>query len=116
MTPVIRYLPIFSGAFITIVNLPTPLDPDNRVVGETGAVEPENCRRSPSIGGTPGFQAGGFGFNLAGVVGQTVIVEASTNLLNWTALATNQFDTSVVYFNDSATMNFSSRFYRAMLQ
>src|SRR5207302_593293 len=53
-----------------------------------------------SIPGSSGFQGGPFGFNLAGVAGQTVIVEASTNLVNWSALSTNALGAGMVYFID----------------
>jgi uncharacterized delta-60 repeat protein len=71
----------------------------------------------PAIsGGAMGFQAGRFGFNLSGVAGQTAIIEASTNLLNWTALATNAIGAGPLYFSDPASPNFPWRFYRARLQ
>jgi hypothetical protein len=60
MTPVIRYLPIFSGAFITIVTLPSPLSSGPAGCGGKAAsaipapvVESENFRRLSSIGGWP---------------------------------------------------------------
>jgi uncharacterized delta-60 repeat protein len=61
----------------------------------------------------PRFQTNGFGFSLAGVAGTTVIVEASTNLLNWAGLATNTLSGGPVYFTDPASTHFPRRFYRA---
>ena len=58
----------------------------------------------------------GFGFNLNGAVGQTIVVDGSTNLLNWTPLFTNTVGTNSVYFLDSTSTNFPGRFYRARLQ
>jgi hypothetical protein len=66
--------------------------------------------------GAIGFRTNGFGFNLAGVAGQNVVVECSTNLVNWTALATNTLGTGPLYFSDPASGNFPQRFYRARLQ
>ena len=57
----------------------------------------------------------GFGFNLSGTVGQTVVVDGSTNLLNWTPLFTNTVGTNSVYFFDPTSTNFPGRFYRARL-
>ena len=66
--------------------------------------------------GAIGFRTNGFGFNLAGVAGQNVVVECSTNLVNWTALATNTLGAGPLYFSDPASGNFPQRFYRARLQ
>ena len=60
-----------------------------------------------------GFHTNVFGFNLSGVAGQTVVVEASSNLVNWAALATNTLGTDLFYFSDVAGTNFALRFYRA---
>jgi len=57
-----------------------------------------------------------FGFNLSGAVGQTIIVDGSTDLLNWNSLFTNTVNNSnLFYFLDPASTNFSWRFYRARL-
>ena len=66
--------------------------------------------------GALGLRTNGFGFNLAGVGGQNVVVESSTNLVNWTALATNTLGNGPFYFSDPASGNFPQRFYRARLQ
>jgi hypothetical protein len=63
-----------------------------------------------------GFQAGQFAFNLTGIAGQTVVIEASTNLLSWLPLATNILDAAPSYFSDPNSTHFSRRFYRARLQ
>ena len=57
-----------------------------------------------------------FGFNLAGFSGQIVIVEASTNLLDWIPLQTNSIGGMPCYFSESDSMLFPRRFYRAKLQ
>ena len=66
--------------------------------------------------GAVGFRAGRFGFNLTGEEGQVVVIEASTNLLRWTALATNKLDGNPIYFSDQSAETFRRRFYRARLQ
>lgn len=63
--------------------------------------------------GASGSQAGRFGFDLHGVAGQTIVVEASTNLVNWTPLATNTLGSEPFCFSDPGSTNLASRFYRA---
>ena len=43
-------------------------------------------------GNSFGIMGNQFGFNLAGTAGQTIIVQASTNLVDWTPLSTNILD------------------------
>ncbi len=62
-----------------------------------------------------GARPDGFGFGVAGLQGQTVLIEASTNLIQWMALATNSIVSDVFYFKDSHDTNTSIRFYRARL-
>jgi hypothetical protein len=66
--------------------------------------------------GTPGFPTNGFGFNFSGVAGQTVVIETSSNLVNWAALATNTLGSGPLYFSDTGWTNFAMRFYRARVQ
>jgi hypothetical protein len=68
---------------------------------------------SPAFGGVTSNQ---FGFNLAGRPGQTIVIEASTNLLSWTPLVTNSLLTGYYYFNDFGSTNFPQRFYRVRTQ
>jgi sugar lactone lactonase YvrE len=56
-----------------------------------------------------------FGFNLNGAYGQTIVVDGSTNLLDWTPLFTNTANGAPFYFFDPAWTNFPWRFYRARL-
>ena len=48
--------------------------------------------------------------------GHLAVVEASTNLINWTLLQTNRLYTAPSFFSDAAWTNYSRRFYRAYLQ
>jgi len=73
----------------------------------------------PQIAGSGasfGFHTNQFGFNLTGAFGQTIVVDGSTNLINWTPLFTNTANGSPFYFADPAGTNYPWRFYRARLQ
>ena len=69
----------------------------------------------PQIGGGGGIgiQSGNFGFIITGVTNQTVVVEASTNLVNWQPIWTNTLSGASTNFTDSLWKNFPNRFYRA---
>ena len=71
----------------------------------------------PSIqttGASFGASANQFGFNINWASGQTVVVEACTNLFNpvWTPISTNTLTCGTNYFNDAQWTNYPSRFYR----
>ena len=51
----------------------------------------------------------------SGKAGQVVIVERSTDLINWVALSTNSLGTTPAPFNDSTSTNLAQRFYRLRL-
>ena len=65
---------------------------------------------------TAGFQSGQFSFNLDGIAGQAVVIEASTNLVNWSPLTTNTMGIEPFLFSDTNSSNSPVRFYRAKLQ
>ena len=65
--------------------------------------------------GSLAFQSAGFGFAWSAIPGQTVVIEASTNLFDWQPLQTNQVGTGPLSFMDSGATNFSARFYRLRL-
>jgi hypothetical protein len=63
-----------------------------------------------------GFLTNQFGFNLGGAFGQTIVVDGSTDLVNWTPLLTNTIASgNGFYFCDPCWTNFGLRFYRARL-
>jgi len=68
-----------------------------------------------TAGSNIGFTTNGFGFDLTGVAGQTLIIECSTNLSAWTALATNTLESELLYFTDLGATNSPCRFYRLRL-
>jgi len=61
-----------------------------------------------------GIQTNQFGFNINWASGQTVVVDACTNLANpdWQPVQTNTLTTGSVYFSDPEWTNYSARFYR----
>ncbi len=69
-----------------------------------------------ATGGYVGFTTNGFGLNLAGVPGQTLILESSTNLSVWTALATNTLDSGLQQYIDWDASHLPWRFYRLRLK
>jgi hypothetical protein len=58
-----------------------------------------------------GFQSNGFGFNISSSAGSTLIVESSTNLIDWLQIATLTNEAGSILFVDPAT-NQQSEFYR----
>ena len=54
-----------------------------------------------------------FGSNVRVIPGQTMVIEASTDLASWSALSTNLLGAGPLYFSDSEATNFPARFYRA---
>src|SRR5437879_4205543 len=64
--------------------------------------------------GGPALDPSQFHFRVAGAPGERQIVQASTNLRNWTPLFTNAVSTLGYYdYADPQTVNFPHRFYRA---
>jgi hypothetical protein len=68
---------------------------------------------APQIGtGTTGVQPGGFGFTIAGAINQTIVVEASTNLVTWHPVWTNTLSAVSTNFLDPHSLNHPIRLYR----
>jgi hypothetical protein len=55
---------------------------------------------------------GSFQFTLKGIAGQPYAIEASSNLLNWSALITNVAPANVFSVTDATSTNAVRRFYR----
>jgi hypothetical protein len=62
--------------------------------------------------GSTGVNPGGYGFTISGVINQTIVVEASTNLVNWQPIWTNTLSDAVTNFVDPQGLNYPRRFYR----
>jgi uncharacterized repeat protein (TIGR03803 family) len=65
-----------------------------------------------------GVQTNQFGFNINWASGMTVVVEASTSLVNpvWSPVTTNVLSGGTFYFSDPQWTNYPSRFYRVRSQ
>ncbi len=60
-----------------------------------------------------GLQSGQLGFSVGGAPGQTVVVEVSSNLRDWTAVATNTISSDACfYFSEPVWQSRLPRFYR----
>ena len=61
-----------------------------------------------------GLQTDGFGFIISWATNKSVVVEASTNLIDptWSPVATNTLAGGTSYFNDPQWANYPRRFYR----
>lgn len=60
------------------------------------------------------WASGSFHLQIAGGVGETYRLDASTNLTDWTTLLVTNLVTPVLEFNDLAATNYPSRFYRSI--
>ena len=82
-----------------------------------GIVPPQIITSGTNFGFTTNLaNQSGFGFNLNGTSNQTIVVDGSTNLLDWTPLYTNTANGIPAYFFDPTSTNFPGRFYRLRLQ
>jgi hypothetical protein len=82
---------------------------------DIGAFEVQQPCAVPVSLGNVGVVLNQFGFDISGGSNQVVVVEASTNLVSWTALATNTLGAAPLHFIDTGWTNFPQRFYRARL-
>jgi hypothetical protein len=57
---------------------------------------------------------GGFGINVNGVAGRRYVIEASTDLVNWTAVTNIVSAGEAIQFLDREAANFTRRFYRVV--
>jgi len=71
-----------------------------------GAPEPQIGASSAAV------KPSGFGFTITGVTNQMIVVEASTNLVNWQPIWTNRLSAVFTNFVDSQWLNYPHRFYR----
>ena len=58
----------------------------------------------------------GFGFDLTASVGQTIVIETSTNLIDWQPVLTNEIDSNPLHFHDPSAITNRNGFYRVRVQ
>jgi hypothetical protein len=96
----------YGGAFDAPVNVAAGILP-TVMLGNAG----------PEIsGGSAGIFTNEFGFTITGTNNEVVVVQASSDLLNWTPLATNTLNGASFIFADPNWRNYPHRFYRLMGQ
>jgi hypothetical protein len=88
----------------------------NRFVEDTAADSPFTVPTIFLNDGAFGLASNRFGFNVGGLIGQTIVVEGSGDFRNWVPLATNLVETGRFHFSDSLGAEGPMRFYRARLQ
>jgi BspA type Leucine rich repeat region (6 copies) len=85
------------------------------IFGGLSTVELSAPPNPPQItAGSAGVKTGGnFGFSITGVNNQIIVVEASTDLVNWQPIRTNTLSGNSTNFTDAQWKNYPKRFYRA---
>lgn len=63
-----------------------------------------------------GLTTNGFRLQLSGPVGSNLVIQASTDLSNWSSISTNAATDGTVDFTDTTALNRPHRFYRAYVQ
>jgi hypothetical protein len=64
------------------------------------------------VAGTVGMTTSGFQFKLNGPTGSNVVIQASSDMIHWTAISTNTFASGQVNFTDAAAKTNVFRYYR----
>lgn len=75
----------------------------------------EMCKESLAFTRVTTVLPGGVRLRLAGRRGQTLVIQTSTNLVDWSPLATLTNETGAVQVTDDAAGGFKQRFYRAFV-
>jgi sugar lactone lactonase YvrE len=101
-----------AGDYTVVVS-----NPNGCATSQVAALTVATSNIPPQIivgNGKPGFQTNGFfGVTTSGAVGQTNVIDGSTNLVNWSPLFTNVVGSTPSFFFDSSSTNYPWRFYRA---
>jgi len=83
-----------------------------KIVFPGTGVLPTVLLNPPINAGNISVETNGFTFLIPGSSNQVVVIEASTNFVNWLPLQTNAPTAMPVNFTDSQWMNYPQRFYR----
>jgi hypothetical protein len=63
-----------------------------------------------------GMVAGGFKLQFSAPIGSNVVIQATSDMSNWSSISTNTCTTGAVTFTDTVAKVVSCRFYRAKIQ
>lgn len=85
---------------------------DNRGLATTSGVVNVFVLTNATLTSSVQLTGGQFQLTISGIPGQTYTTEASTNLQNWTAIATNIAPADLFNITDSESTNILHRFYR----
>jgi hypothetical protein len=85
------------------------------VLSATASLTVTNPSVKLSAASGQSMTSSGFTFQFSIPVGSTYVIQASTNLINWTSIATNVSATGTATFTDPAAANFGRRLYRVMV-
>jgi uncharacterized delta-60 repeat protein len=61
------------------------------------------------------FSTNGFGFKYTGRAGSKVVLQSSSNMLNWVGIKTNRLASAPLFIRDTDSTNAALRFYRLIL-
>jgi hypothetical protein len=110
--------PISAGGYVfdsdynaTVFHLPSTTGWED-FANNTGIPVALWLPQAQTTGASFGVQTNHFGFNIQWASGQTVVVDASTNLINWQPVQTNTLTTGTAHFSDPQWTNYPGRFYR----
>ncbi|HEY3852755.1 MAG TPA: leucine-rich repeat domain-containing protein [Verrucomicrobiae bacterium] len=96
----------YGGAFDAPVNVAAGILPTTTLVNGPPPISESN----------PGIVTNEFAFTITGASNETVIVQASTNLLDWATVKTNTLPGAPLIFSDPNWRNYPQRFYRLIGQ
>lgn len=100
---------VFSGAPATVYYLLGTSGWSSTFDGRPTALWNPQAQTS---GSSFGVKTNRFGFSITGTANITIVVEASTNLVNWSPVSTNTLTSGTSYFSDPQWTNFLRRYYR----
>jgi hypothetical protein len=104
-----------NGAFPNVQLPPLPLPLAWNLDYGSNTLTLEVITASNSLGGAATLANGAFQFNMSGTPAASCVIEASTNLANWTPIQTNVPFTGSVDVVDPGATNFARRFYRGRI-
>lgn len=120
-----RVLTNENDATLTVTNVQTDqlgsydvivFNPISSIISDSVLLSATNVLSSFSFGGfVPASSGGGsFGFNVSGGTGQVIRIDATTDFVTWTPVATNVLVGGSGAFSDGVAFTYSNRYYRVV--